>query len=168
MDNLQNQGRQEIIYQYAAKKALQDLRNGEGLDASLLQYLNEHPLLDYCRDAVHENDKDILKKTALLKENPLPLRRLCLKLLRPFGADQDVKDFSYELWKTSVDYEIKLEVLWSLLSYQDLAEEIYADIGRHFDAANWDKWLPLIVEKLEGDKEEKTNVKELMKRYFNL
>jgi len=38
----------------------------------------------------------------------------------------------------------------------------------HFDAANWDKWLPLIVEKLEGDAEEKAHVKELMKRFFNL
>jgi hypothetical protein len=168
MDTPHNQGRQEIIYQYAAKKALEDLRKGEAIDASLLQHLNEHPLLGYCRDAVNQGDKDMLKKTAALTENPLPLRRLCLKLLRPFGTDQDVKDFSYEQWKTSTDYEIKLEVLWSLLSYQDLAEEIYADIGKHFDAANWDKWLPLIVEKLEGDKEEKTNVKELMKRYFNL
>jgi hypothetical protein len=168
METPQNQGRQEIIYQYAAKKALQDLRKGEALGDALLQHLNEHPLLDYCRDAVNQDDKSMLKNNASMTENPLPLRRLCLKLLRPFGADQDIKDFSYELWKTSVDYEIKLEVLWSLLSYQDLAEEIYADIGRHFDAANWDKWLPLIVEKLEGDKDEKTSVKELMKRYFNL
>lgn len=46
--------------------------------------------------------------------------------------------------------------------------KVTADISRHFDAANWDKWLPLIVEKLEGDKEEKNHVKGLMKRYFNL
>ncbi len=168
MDTLQNQGRQEIIYQYAAKKALDDLRKGEALDPSFLQLLNEHPLLDYCRDAVTQEDKNMLKAAAGFAENPLVLRRLCLKLLQPFGTDQDVKDFSYDLWKTSADYEIKLEVLWSLLSYQDLAEEIYTDIGKHFDAANWDKWLPLIVEKLEGNSEEKTNVKELMKRYFNL
>jgi len=168
MDTLQNQGRQEIVYQYAAKKALEDLRKGEALDGGLVSHLNEHPLLDYCRDVVHPDDKDMLRKYARERENPLPLRRFCLKLLQPFRADQDVKDFSYELWKTATDYEIKLEVLWSLLSYQDLAEEIYADIGKHFDAANWDKWLPLIVEKLEGDSEEKNNVKELMKRYFNL
>lgn len=168
MDTLQNQGRQEIVYQYAAKKALEDLRKDEALDGGLVLHLNEHPLLDYCRDAVHPDDKDMLRKNARKRENPLPLRRLCLRLLQPFRADQDIKDFSYELWKTATDYEIKLEVLWSLLSYQDLAEEIYTDIGKHFDAANWDKWLPLIVEKLEGDSEEKNNVKELMKRYFNL
>ncbi|PKN19670.1 MAG: hypothetical protein CVU71_04660 [Deltaproteobacteria bacterium HGW-Deltaproteobacteria-6] len=168
MDTLQNQGRQEIIYRYAAKKALQDLRNGEALDEALISHLNEHPLLGYCSDAVKKDDKNILKKNAAATDNPLLLRRFCLKLLRPFGNERDVRDFSYELWKTSTDYEIKLEVLWSLLSYQDLAEEIYADISRHFDAANWDKWLPLIVEKLEGDKEEKNHVKELMKRYFNL
>lgn len=168
MDTLHHQGRQEIIYQYAAKKVLEDLRKSETLDAALVLHLNEHPLLDFCRDVVAKSDKEMLKKTASLSENPLPLRRLCLKLLQPFGTDQDVKDFSYELWKTSADYEIKLEVLWSLLSYQDLAEEIYADIGKHFDAANWDKWLPLIVEKLEGNSEEKNHVNELMKRYFNL
>jgi len=168
MDTPQNQGRQEVIYRYAAKKAMQDLRCGEALDAALIAHLNDHPLLGYCGEAVKEDDKKILMKNAAASENPLSLRRLCLKLLRPFGHDRDVRDFSYELWKTSTDYEIKLEVLWSLLSYQDLAEEIYADISRHFDAANWDKWLPLIVEKLEGDKEEKNHVKELMKRYFNL
>ena len=168
MDTPQNQGRQEIIDRYAAKKAMQDLRSGEGLDAALISHLTDHPLIGYCCDAMKADDKNMLKKNAATSENSIPLRRLCLKLLRPFGNDRDVRDFSYELWKTSTDYEIKLEVLWSLLSYQDLAEEIYADISRHFDAANWDKWLPLIVEKLEGDKEEKNHVKELMKRYFNL
>jgi hypothetical protein len=168
MDAPQNQGRQEIIDRYAAKKAIQDLRSGEVLDAALITHLNEPPLIGYCCESVKKEDKNMLKKKAVASDNSIPLRRLCLKLLRPFGKDRDVRDFSYELWKTSTDYEIKLEVLWSLLSYQDLADEIYADISRHFDAANWDKWLPLIMQKLEGDKEEKNHVQELMKRYFNL
>ena len=168
MEADQPAGRQEIIYRYAAKKAIEDLRSGHAIDETLQQHLGEHPLLGYCRNAVNADDKDMLKKTAAAGENPLTLRRLCLKLLRPFEKDRDVKDFSYTLWKTSPDYEIKLEVLWSLLSYADLSMEIYADIGRHFDAANWDKWLPLIVEKLEGDRDEKSHVKEIMKRYFNL
>jgi len=168
MDIIPNEGRQEIIYRYAAKKALQDLRNRETIDAPLQQLLNAYPLFSYCRLEVSEADKDILKEIAASEQNDLLLRRFALKLLRRFEHHQDVKDFFCELWKKSAEHEIKLEVLWSLLSYPDLSEDLYADIGRHFDAANWDKWLPLIVEKLEGDSEEKDHVKELMKRYFNL
>lgn len=164
----QNQGRQEIIYRYAAKKAMQDLRNRAPIDAALQQLLNDYPLFNYCRPEVAEEDKSILKEIAASEQNGLLLRRFALKLLRRFEYHQDVKDFFRELWEKSSEYEIKLEVLWSLLSYPDLSEDLYADIGRHFDAANWDKWLPLIVEKLEGDTEEKAHVKELMKRYFNL
>lgn len=168
MDNSQNQGRQEIIYRYAAQKALQDLRNGAPLDTALQQLLNTYPLFNYCRLETAEEDKSMLKDIAASAQNDLLLRRFALKLLHRFEQDQDVKDFFRELWGRSSEYEIKLEVLWGLLSYPDLSEELYADIGRHFDAANWDKWLPLIVEKLEGDADEKAHVKELMKRYFNL
>ena len=161
-------GRQEIIYRYAARKAIEDLRNRETIDETLLPLLNTHPLFNYCRDQITEADKSLLMETASSGQNALPVRRLALKLLRRFEQHQDIKDFFYAFWKKSSEYEIKLEVLWSLLSYSDLSEELYADIGRHFDAANWDKWLPLIVEKLEGDTDEKTHVKELMKRYFQL
>lgn len=168
MDIPPNQGRQEIIYRYAAKKALQDLRSREAIDAALQQLLNAYPLFNYCRLEIAEEDKFILKEIAASGQSDLLLRRFALKLLRRFENHQDVKDFFRELWEKSSEYEIKLEVLWSLLSYPDLSEDLYVDIGKHFDAANWDKWLPLIVEKLEGDTEEKTHVKELMKRYFNL
>ncbi len=168
MDIPQDQGRQEILYHYAAKKALQDLRNRESLDTALQQLLNAYPLFNYCRMEINEEDKPILKDIALSSRNDLLLRRFALKLLRRFEDHQDVKIFFREMWEKSSEHEIKLEVLWSLLSYPDLSEDLYADIGKHFDAANWDKWLPLIVEKLEGDTEEKAQVKELMKRYFNL
>ncbi len=168
MDASQNQGRQEILYRYAAQKALQDLRSRVPLDASLQQLLNTYPLFSYCRSEIDEEDKSMLKDIAASGQNDLLLRRFALKLLHRFEQHPDVKDFFRDLWEKSSEYEIKLEVLWSLLSNPDLSEELYADIGRHFDAANWDKWLPLIVEKLEGDADEKAHVKELMKRYFNL
>jgi hypothetical protein len=168
MNTSENQGRQEILYRFAARKALQDLRNSESIENGLLQLLNAYPVFNYCRVEITENDKTILCEMAANEKNELLLRRFCLKLLRQFEQHQDIKSFFYDLWKKSSDYEIKLEVLWSLLGYNDLSEDIYADISKHFDAVNWDKWLPLIVEKLEGDTEEKTHVKELMKRYFNL
>jgi len=168
MEEIENIGRQEVLQRYVAKKALQDLRSAKVIDGPVLQLLNTYPLFNYCRQETSENDKAILKEIAVTEQNELPLRRFCLKLLRQFEQHQDIKDFFQDLWKSSAEYEIKLEVLWSLLSYGDLSEDIYAGISEHFDAANWDKWLPLIVEKLEGDSEEKTHVKELMKRYFNL
>ncbi len=168
MDTSENIGRQEILYRYAARKALQDLRSHETIESPLLQLLNTYPLFNYCRLETTEDDKTLLKEIVADGQNQLLLRRFCLKLLRQFEHQQDVKAFFYDLWIKSFDYEIKLEVLWSLLGYNDLTENIYADISKHFDAANWDKWLPLIVEKLEGNTEEKTHVKELMKRYFNL
>lgn len=168
MDATENMGRQEILYRYAARKALQDLRNRESIDIALLQLLNQYPLFNYCRAETTEDDKIILKDLASDENNDMDLRRLCIKLLRPFEQHPDIKEFFLALWEKSSSYELKIEVLWSLLSYSDLSEDIYADISKHFDAVNWDKWLPLIVEKLEGDAEEKTHVKELMKRYFNL
>ena len=168
MDTTEIPGRQEILYRYTAKKALQDLRNREVIDGSVLTLLNTYPLFNYCRQEITDNDTSLLKEVASDEQNDLALRRFCIKLLRQFEQQSDIKEFFQALWKNSSLYEIKMEVLWSLLCYTDLSEEIYADISKHFNAANWDKWLPLIVEKLEGDQEEKMHVKEIMKRYFNL
>ncbi len=168
METSQSPGRQEILFRFAAAKAVETLRKGETLDEALLNQLGSQPVLTYCREAVTRDDKEFLKNTASDAKSPLPLRRLCLKLLRPFEKDKDVRDCFYELWKTSFDFDIKMEVLWGLLGHADLSAEIYADIGSQFDKANWDQWLPLIVEKLDGEAGEKSQVKELMKVYFNL
>ncbi|HQK99511.1 MAG TPA: hypothetical protein PK090_01995 [Smithellaceae bacterium] len=168
MDLTQSPGRQEVLYRFAARKALDDLRKGAPLDETLVEHLGTQPVLTYCREAVAKEDKDLLKDIARNAKEPLPLRRFCLKLLRPFEKDKDVRDCFYELWKTAFDYEIKMEVLWGLLGHADLSAEIYADIVSQFYKANWDQWLPLIVEKLDGEAGEKSQVKELMKIYFNL
>lgn len=162
-----NSGEQEILYRYIAKKALQDLRNREEIDDALLHYLNSFPLKNYCRAEIYDGDKDLLKEIASQGKS-LPFRQLALSLLRQFKNDPDVKNFLYDLWKTSSEYELKIEVLWSLLTYSDLSEELYNDIRQNFIASDWDKWLPLIVEKLGGDEKEKKQVKELISRYFNL
>ena len=163
-----NTGQQEILNRYAAKKAIQDLRDGEEIDNALLCYLNSSPLINYCREEITDDDKELLKKIASSKGKALSLRQFALMLLRQLKSHPDVKNFLYDLWKTSPEYEIKIEVLWSLLSYHDLSEELYNDIRRNFIASDWDKWLPLIVEKLGGDDKEKVQVKELMSRFFNV
>lgn len=168
MDTTESPGRQEILYRYTARKALEDLRNREAIDGPVLTLLNTYPLFNYCRQETTDKDISILKEIVSNEHNDLPLRRFSIKLLRQFEHQADIKEFFQTLWKNSPLYEIKMEVLWSLLCYTDLSEEIYADISKHFNATNWDKWLPLIVEKLEGDAEEKMHVKEIMKRYFNL
>ncbi len=168
MDKLYQEGRQEIIYRYVAEKALQDLRDGTPPEAAMQRLLNTYPLFGYCRQAVTVEDKKILMEIASSRQYELPMRRFALKLLQQFVGDQDVKEYFRALWDKPCDYEVRLEVLWGLLNYVEASEELYAEIGMHFDAANWDKWLPLIVEKLEGDAEEKVHVRELMKRFFNL
>ena len=160
-------GRQEILYRYAARKAIQDLRNGEVLDEELLPHLNSYPLLNYCLAEILEADRAILKNIAASSERGILLRQFAIRLLRHFQQHADLKDFLYGLWKTAPQYEIKIEALWSLLNYHDLSEELYQDIQHQFQGADWDKWLPLIVDKLGGDDKEKEQVKELMKRYFN-
>ena len=168
METIMNTGQQEILNRYAVKKAIQDLRDGEEIDNALLCYLNSSPLINYCREEIREDDKELLKEIASSKGTALSLRQFALMLLRQLKSHPDVKNFLYDLWKTSPEYEIKIEVLWSLLSYHDLSEELYNDIRRNFIASDWDKWLPLIVEKLGGDDKEKAQVKELMSRYFNV
>jgi hypothetical protein len=168
VEAIMNTGEQEVLYRYIAKKALQDLRNREEIDDALLRYLNSFPLKNYCRAEIYEGDKDLLKEIASSQGKSLSLRQLALCLLREFKNDPDVKNYLYTLWKISSEYELKIEVLWSLLSYSDLSEELHNDIRRNFIASDWDKWLPLIVEKLGGDEKEKTQVKELIRRYFNL
>jgi hypothetical protein len=54
------------------------------------------------------------------------------------------------------------------LIYDDLSKELYNDIRQNFTVAEWDKWLPLIVEKLGGEDKEKLQVKELMNKFFDL
>jgi hypothetical protein len=87
--------------------------------------------------------------------------------MRQFKDHSDIKDYLYNLWKTSAEYEIKIEALWNLLIYPDLSKELYDDILQNFSVAEWDKWLPLIVEKLGGEDKEKVQVKELMSKFFN-
>ena len=161
-------GRQEILYRYAAKKAVQDLRNLAAIEDELLFHLNAYPLFNYCVEEIVESDRAILKEIASSEEQALPLRQFAIRLLRHFEDHDDLKDFLYDLWKTAPQYEIKIEALWSLLNYKDLSEELYQDIQYRFLGADWDKWLPLIVEKLGGDDKEKEQVRELMNRYFNL
>jgi len=161
-------GRQEILYRYAARKAIQDLRNGEDPEDEVLLHLNAYPLFNYCLTEIADNDLEILKNIAAAVEKSLLLRQFAIRLFRHFHDNDDLKAFLYDLWKTAPQYEIKIEALWSLLNYRDLSEELYKDIQDHFLGAEWDKWLPLIVEKLGGDDKEKEQVRELMNRYFNL
>lgn len=147
---------------------MQDLRNGEALEDELLPHLNAYPLFNYCLAEVAEGDRVILKNVAADTGRKLPLRQFAIRLLRHFQNQDDLKEFLYGLWKTAPQYEIKIEALWSLLNYHDLSEELYQDIQRRFLGADWDKWLPLIVEKLGGDDKEKEQVRELMNRYFKL
>ncbi|HYA14293.1 MAG TPA: hypothetical protein VEF33_08135 [Syntrophales bacterium] len=159
---------QEILYRYLAKKAVQDLRNREDIDIEMICYLNTSPLINYCRLEIKGGDKEWLKEIAASKEKPLVLRQFALSLIRQLKDQNDVKDFLYNLWKTSAEYEIKIEVLWNLLTYDDLSKELYNDIRQNFTVAEWDKWLPLIVEKLGGEDKEKGQVKELMNKFFDL
>lgn len=159
---------QEILYRYLAKKAVQDLRNREDIDIEMICYLNTSPLINYCRSEIMDGDKEWLKDIASSKEKPLILRQFALSLIRQLKDHSDVKDFLYNLWKTSAEYEIKIEVLWNLLIYDDLSKELFNDIRQNFTVAEWDKWLPLIVEKLGGEDKEKGQVKELMNKFFDL
>ncbi len=165
---MENAVPQEILYRYLAKKAVQDLRNREEIDIELICYLNTFPLINYCRSEIRDDDKEWLKEIASSKEKPLILRQFTLSLIRQLKDHKDVKDFLYSLWKTSAEYEIKIEVLWNLLIYDDLSKELYNDIRQNFTVAEWDKWLPLIVEKLGGEDKEKVQVKELMNKFFDL
>ena len=159
---------QEILYRYLAKKAIQDLRNEEELNTEIISYLSSAPLINYCRSEIKDGDEKWLKEIVSSKERPLILRQFGLSLMRQLKNNADVKDFLYDLWKTSAEYEIKIEVLWNLLIYDDLSNELYNDIRQNFTVAEWDKWLPLIVEKLGGEDKEKIQVKELMNKFFDL
>jgi ATP-dependent exoDNAse (exonuclease V) beta subunit len=160
-------GPQELLYRYAAKKAVQDLRNRAEIDIDLIPCFAAFPLINYCRSEIRDEDKELLKEISSSTDTSLILRQFALSLMRQLKDHSDIKDYLYSLWKTSGEYEIKIEALWSLLIYPDLSKELYDDILQNFSVAEWDKWLPLIVEKLGGEDKEKVQVKELMSGFFN-
>jgi hypothetical protein len=168
MEDISSAGQSEAIYRYAAKKILEDLRRGVELDTPLQQHLSTYPLFNYCRSEIVTGDKGILKGIVSSDRAALPVRRFAIRLLRRFKDDPDVKTFFFGQWLHPSAYEMKIEMLWSLLGYKDLPEALYAEISNSFNAEDLDKWLPLVVEKLEGDQEEKAQVKDLMKKFFNL
>jgi hypothetical protein len=53
---------QELLYRYAAKKAVQDLRNREDIDSELIPCLAAFPLINYCRSEIRDGDKELLKE----------------------------------------------------------------------------------------------------------
>ncbi|MFO0753616.1 MAG: hypothetical protein U0411_09870 [Thermodesulfovibrionales bacterium] len=157
--------REEIVYRYAAGKAVQDLRSGGKIGGALLEHLGAFPLLRYCQAEIGGEDSRWLQEAASSPDRELPLRRFALLLLRSLKDHPGVKEFLCGLWKTSGEYEIRLEVVWSLLGYSDLPEELYDDIARSFSSADRDEWLPALVAKLGGDEKERIQVQNLLSRY---
>ncbi|MBZ0155566.1 MAG: hypothetical protein K8I29_05035 [Alphaproteobacteria bacterium] len=158
--------REEVVYRYAAGKAIQELRNGGEIGSALLEHLVTFPLIRYCHAEIGGEDSRWLQEIASSQEREMPLRRFALILLRHLRDHPGVKEFLCGLWKTSGEHEIKLEVVWSLLGYSDLPEELYDDIARSFSSSDRDQWLPSLVAKLGGDEREKVQVRNLLNRYF--
>lgn len=160
--------REEVVYRYAAGKAVQDLRDGGKISSALLEHLGVFPLLRYCQAEIGEKDSRWLQEIVSSQEREIPLRRFALLLLHHLKDCPGVKEFLCGLWeKTSEEYEIRLEVVWSLLGCSDLPEELYNDIACSFSPDDRDKWLPSLVEKLGGDEREKVRIKDLLDRYFS-
>lgn len=76
METKMNTIQQDILYRYAAKKAIQDLKDGVENDRELLHSLDSFPLKNYCRSEIKEDDKELLKDIVLSKKGPF----LCANL----------------------------------------------------------------------------------------
>jgi len=134
-----------------AKQALQDLKNGKVIEDSLAYKLNSVPQVDYCRELIQDSDAEWLKSLASSSSKPL-IRELAISLMHPLCRknNRDIRAYLEHLWNVSKEYNIKMQIMWRLLDYDDLPVDLHRDIYENFVVPNWDKWLPYIVDKFGG------------------
>lgn len=146
---------QENEYRDIAEKACQDLRDGKILDNELAYKLNSVPQVDYCRALIQDSDEGWLKNIASSPSVPPLTRELCISLMHPLCRknNRDIRDYLENLWKSSDQYNIKMQLMWRLLDYDDLTVDLHRDIYGNFVIPNWDKWLPYVVDKFGGKEE---------------
>lgn len=143
---------QELEYKNIAEKAYQNLKNGTIINDDLALKLNSIPQIDYCRSLIKDDDADWLKRLASSSSVASLVRELCISLMHPLCRknDRDTREYLEGLWKSSDQYNIRMQVMWRLLDYDDLPVNLHRDIYKNFIVPNWDKWLPYIVEKFGG------------------
>lgn len=142
-----------------ARSSMQDLRNGKVIDDGLAYKLNSVPLIDYCRELIQDGDAEWLKSIASSSTGPL-IRELVISLMHPFCKknDRDIRAYLENLWNSSNEYNIRMQVMWRLLDYDDLPVDLHRDIYKNFVVPNWDKWLPYIVDKFGGKEKVFTSI----------
>lgn len=133
------------------RQALQDLKNGKVIEDSLAYKLNSVPHVDYCRELIQDSDAEWLKSLASSSSKPL-IRELAISLMHPLCKknNRDIRAYLENLWNSSDEYNIKMQVMWRLLDYDDLPVDLHGGIYKNFVVPNWNKWLPYIVDKFGG------------------
>jgi hypothetical protein len=78
------------------------------------------------------------------------MAELCINLMHPLREEKDVKELLFDLWKSSSSkYNIKMQIMWRILDYEDISEEMHKSIYS-FVRSNWEQWINYVVEKFGG------------------
>ena len=107
-------------------------------DTNILYFILKRPYIDLMRERINISDLSKLKEL-IYSFNPLK-RELGLALLQKIKDHPAIKTFLLSLWFESESYDQKMDVMFRILDYQDLSDEIHKDIYE-FIQINWDRWI---------------------------
>lgn len=141
----------DVIIKYVAERIVEDLRTNKQLNEDLAEALNSYEWLGNLRKLITVKDKDWLRQIILANQSPVG--ELCINLMHSIREEKDVKEFLFDLWRApSSKYWTKMQVMWRLLDYPDLSEDIHKNIYE-FMRSDWNKWITYVVEKFGGKNE---------------
>ncbi|MDR3666072.1 MAG: hypothetical protein P4L35_04425 [Ignavibacteriaceae bacterium] len=123
---------------YSAENILMKIRNQNLLEKELVLQLNGRPYIDDLREMISVDD---IKYLQIYIESPDNVyKQFALALLQNISSEPLVKDLFFKLWKEAKTYDEKMNVMFRILDYEDLNQEIHENIYQ-FALQYWDQWI---------------------------
>jgi len=126
------------LMHYATLKIIDDIRREVVLPSKLIKEISSVPMIDLLRDQIVEEDIDHLKIYMMSKDNALI--QFAIALFQNIKDSPQIKKELHLLWKNSITFDEKMNVMFRLLDYPDLSKEIHISIY-DFTTQNWDRWI---------------------------
>jgi hypothetical protein len=120
----------QTLRNYVARKVVEDLRQGKGLDEDLLLEVRVFPLIDDIRSLIRPDDLQFVR--GLLNSPEITRFRFGLSLVRKIQHLAGVREVLENLWATSPDAKIREAVIWALTQYPDTPRSKHREFFRFF------------------------------------
>ena len=126
------------LIKYVCSNIIKDIRSGLLIDSELIKQITNKEYMKYLRENIKDDDYQQLKK--YLNSGDYNHKKFTFAILQKIKDVPEVKELVFNFWKKSVVYEDKWVVMFNLLDYQDLDEQLHINVFE-FIKSNLERWL---------------------------